>query len=157
MIDQDWVEAVIGLGPNLFYNSPMESCVVVCNRKKPAKRKGKVIFIDAVNEVTRERAQSFLKPEHQQHILDTFKTFADVPGFAKVATLAEITANAGNLSIPMYVKRLAAATSLDSNGQPASLKSSWAQWQTEGRSFWLQMDALVETLDGLVEQEASDA
>ena len=40
MIEQDWVEAVIGLGPNLFYNSPMESCVVVCNRKKPAKRKG---------------------------------------------------------------------------------------------------------------------
>jgi len=153
MIEQDWVEAVIGLGPNLFYNSPMESCVVVCNRKKAAKRKGKVMFIDAVNDVTRERAQSFLKPEHQQHILDTFKTFADVPGFAKVATLAEIDANAGNLSIPMYVKRLVAAASLDSNGQPTSLQSSWAQWQTEGRSFWLQMDALVETLDGLATTE----
>ena len=62
MIEQDWVEAVIGLGPNLFYNSPMESCIVICNRKKTAARKGKVIFIDAVNEVTRERAQSFLKP-----------------------------------------------------------------------------------------------
>ena len=153
MIEQDWVEAVIGLGPNLFYNSPMESCVVVCNRKKPAKRKGNVIFIDAVNDVTRERAQSFLKPEHQQHILDTFKAFADVPGFAKVATLAEVTANAGNLSIPMYVKRLAAAASLDSNGQPASLQSSWAQWQILGRSFWMQMDALVETLDGLVAED----
>ena len=152
MIEQDWVEAVIGLGPNLFYNSPMESCIVVCNRKKPAKRKRKVIFIDGLNEVTRERAQSFLKPEHQQRILDAFKTFSDVPGFARVATLAEITANAGNLSIPMYVKRLAAVASLDSNGQPASLQSSWAQWQTEGRSFWLQMDALVETLDGLISE-----
>lgn len=40
-----------------------------------------------------------MKPEHQQHILDTFKAFADVPGFAKAATLAEITANAGNLSL----------------------------------------------------------
>ena len=40
------VEAVIGLGPNLFYNSPMEACVVVCNRRKPAARKGKVLFID---------------------------------------------------------------------------------------------------------------
>jgi type I restriction enzyme M protein len=128
----------------------MESCVVVCNRKKPTNRKGKVIFIDAVNDVTRERAQSFLKSEHQQHILDTFKAFADVPGFAKVASLAEITANTGNLSIPMYVKRLAVAASLDSNGQPVSLPSSWAQWQTEGRSFWLQMNTLVETLDGLV-------
>ena len=68
MVEQDWVEAVIGLGPNLFYNSPMESCIVICNRKKTTARKGRVIFIDAVNEVTRERAQSFLKPEHQQRM-----------------------------------------------------------------------------------------
>mgnify|MGYP002682346669 CR=1 FL=1 len=48
MLELDWVEAVIGLGPNLFYNSPMESCVVVCNRRKPAARKGKVLFIAKV-------------------------------------------------------------------------------------------------------------
>ena len=115
LVEPDLVECVLGLGPNLFYNSPMEACVVICNRKKPPQRKGKVIFIDAVNEVTRERAQSFLKPEHQQRILAAFKTFADVPGFAKVATLAEIGANAGNLSIPLYVKRLAAVAT-DSKG-----------------------------------------
>ncbi len=62
MVEQDWVEAVIGLGPNLFYNSPMEACVVVCNRRKPAARMGKVLFIDALHSVTRERALSFLKP-----------------------------------------------------------------------------------------------
>ena len=157
MVEQDWVEAVIGLGPNLFYNSPMESCIVICNRKKAAARKGKVIFIDAVNEVTRERAQSFLKPEHQQRILTAYKTFADEPGFAKVATLAEIGANAGNLSIPLYVKRIAAAIATDSNGDAVSLRSAWDQWQTDGRAFWQQMDALVETLDGLVAQEAADA
>lgn len=128
---------------NLFYNSPMESCIVICNRKKVAARKGKVIFIDAVNEVTRERAQSFLKPEHQQRILTAYKTFADVPGFAKVATLAEIGANAGNLSIPLYVKRIAAAIATDSNGDAVSLRSAWDQWQTDGRAFWQQMDALV--------------
>ena len=157
MVEQDWVEAVIGLGPNLFYNSPMESCIVICNRKKVAARKGKVIFIDAVNEVTRERAQSFLKPEHQQRILNAYKTFADVPGFAKVATLTEIGANAGNLSIPLYVKRIAAAVATGSNGDTVSLRSAWDQWQTDGRAFWQQMDALVETLDGLVAQEAADA
>jgi len=148
MVEHDWVEAVIGLGPNLFYNSPMESCIVICNQKKPAARKGKVIFIDAVTEVTRERAQSFLKVEHQQNILNAFKQFADIPGFAKVVTLADITANAGNLSIPMYVKRMAAAPATDSNGDAVTLKSAWGQWQTEGRAFWLQMDALLEDLDG---------
>ena len=153
MVEHDWVEAVIGLGPNLFYNSPMESCIVICNRKKRAARKGKVIFIDAVNEVARERTQSFLTPVQQQRILDAYKKFADVPGFAKVATLAEIGANAGNLSIPLYVKRLAAAIATDSNGDTVSLRSAWDQWQNDGRTFWQQMDALVETLDGLVAEE----
>ncbi|NJA08347.1 SAM-dependent DNA methyltransferase [Methylococcaceae bacterium WWC4] len=151
MVEQDWVEAVIGLGPNLFYNSPMESCVVVCNRNKPVARKHKVLFIDALNEVTRERAQSFLKPEHQQRILDAFQAFADQPGFAKVVTLAELQAQACNLSIPLYVKRQTSNTkSADNSEQPASFADVWDNWQTKGRDFWQQMDALVETLDGLV-------
>ena len=108
-----------------------------------------MIFIDAVNEVARERAQSFLKSEHQQRILIAYKTFAEVPGFAKVASLAEIGANAGNLSIPVYVKRIAAAVVTDSNGDAVTLRSAWDQWQTDGRAFWQQMDTLVETLDGL--------
>jgi type I restriction enzyme M protein len=157
MIELDCVDAVIGLGPNLFYNSPMESCILVCNRNKPAARKGKVIFIDALNEVTRERAQSFLKPEHQQRILKAFKAFKDEPGFAKVATLADIAANAGNLSIPLYVKRVAAAPATQGNGQAVTLASAWDQWQTDGRAFWLQMDALVETLDGLSKNEGTHA
>ncbi len=157
MIEQDWVEAVIGLGPNLFYNSPMESCVVICNRRKPAAHKGKVIFIDALNEVTRERAQSFLKPEHQQRILQAFKAFVDEPGLAKVASVAEVVANAGNLSIPLYVKRVAAAHALGSDGQAVALRSAWDRWQADGRPFWQQMDALVETLDGLVQEGALDA
>ena len=40
MIELDWVEAVIGLGPNLFYNASMEACVVICRTKKPKARKG---------------------------------------------------------------------------------------------------------------------
>jgi type I restriction enzyme M protein len=153
MIAQDWVESVIGLGPNLFYNSPMESCILICNRKKPASRKGKVIFIDAVNEVTRERAHSFLKPEHQQYILAAFRNFVDAPGFAKVVTLVEIGTNAGNLSIPLYVKHTAAERAGDSNGDALSLRSSWDKWRTDGREYWLRMDALVEILEGQIAED----
>lgn len=149
MIEQDWVEAVIGLGPNLFYNSPMESCVLVCNRNKPANRKGKVIFIDAVNEVTRERAQSFLTVTQQQRVLVAYQTFAEESGFAKVATLADIEANANNLSIPLYVKKLNTAPAKDVNGEILSLNSAWEQWQNDGRVFWQQMDSLVDSLDNL--------
>ncbi|TAM43574.1 MAG: SAM-dependent DNA methyltransferase [Gammaproteobacteria bacterium] len=149
MIEQDWVEAVIGLGPNLFYNSPMESCVVVCNRRKPATRKGKVLFIDAVNEVTRERAQSFLKPEHQQRILQVFQTFAADDGFSAVATLDQIAGNAASLSIPLYVKRASSAANGNGAHETLSLRSVWEKWQSDGRAFWQSMDALAETLDGL--------
>ena len=117
MVEQDWVEAVIGLGPNLFYNSPMESCIVVCNRNKPTARKHKVLFIDALNEVTRERAQSFLKPEHQLRILDACQAFADQPGFAKVVTLTELQAQACNLSIPLYVKKLPSPAGRGAGGE----------------------------------------
>ena len=150
MLKLDWVEAVIGLGPNLFYNSPMEACIVVCNRRKQKVRKDKVLFIDALSEVTRERAQSFLKPEHQQRILRAFQAFADEPGLARVVTLAEITANASSLSIPLYVKRSTATAANSTAGEPPSLQAAWEQRQTEGRAFWLQMDALVETLDGML-------
>jgi len=151
MLEQDWVEAVIGLGPNLFYNSPMESCVVICNRRKPPERKGKVLFIDALNEVTRERAQSFLKPEHQQRILNAFHAFANEEGFSAVATLAQIATNGANLSIPLYVKRSATTTNANTSDQLVTLEAAWNKWQSDGRVFWQQMDALVETLDSLVD------
>jgi type I restriction enzyme M protein len=63
LIEADLIECVLGLGPNLFYNSPMEACVLVCRTQKPKNRRGKILFINAVNEVTRERAQSFLTDE----------------------------------------------------------------------------------------------
>jgi len=160
MVELDWVEAVIGLGPNLFYNSPMESCVVVCNRRKAAARKGKVLFIDALNEVTRERAQSFLKPEHQHRILQAFQTFTSEPGFAAVATLEQIAGNSANLSIPMYVKKLTSSAGRGAVGEgdaPASLAAAWAQWQSDGREFWRQMDTLVESLDRLSATDSESA
>jgi type I restriction enzyme M protein len=135
----------------------MEACIVVCNRHKRKARKGKVLFIDALNEVTRERAQSYLKPEHQERILKAFQAFVDESGFARVATLAEIQVNASSLSIPLYVKRTTASLAKTVDGDPPTLQTVWEQWQDEGRSFWLQMDALVETLDGIVNQETDHA
>jgi type I restriction enzyme M protein len=103
LLKADLIECVIGLGPNLFYNSPMEACILVCRMQKPKARKGKILFINAVNEVTRERAQSFLTEEHIQRILTAYQGFQDENGFTKVASLAEIRKLNGNLSIPLYV------------------------------------------------------
>jgi type I restriction enzyme M protein len=145
-----------GLGPNLVYNSPMEACVGVCRTRKPAARKGKVLFIDAVREVARERAQSFLKPEHQERILAAYKAFADAPGFARVATIAEMLAKDGNLSIPRYVRPTANGNG-NGGGDDRDLKKAWTTFETSGREFWQQMDELVVMLDGVVTGEAEDA
>ncbi len=103
LIEADLIECVLGLGPNLFYNSPMEACVVVCRTQKPKARRGKILFINAVNEVTRERAQSFLTDEHIQRVVRAYQDFKDEPGFTCVVPIEEIRAKDGNLSIPLYV------------------------------------------------------
>jgi type I restriction enzyme M protein len=103
LIEADLIECVLGLGPNLFYNSPMEACVVVCRTQKPKARRRKILFINAVNEVTRERAQSFLTDDHLQRIVRAYQEFKDEPGFTRVVPIEEIRAKEGNLSIPLYV------------------------------------------------------
>jgi len=134
LVDADLVDCVLGLGANLFYNSPMEACVMICRNNKPAKRRGQVIFIDAVNEVTRERSMSYLKPEHQGRVADAYHAFKDVEGFAKVASLADIRANDGNLSIPLYVRGKAVS---DEKGVYAAdgLKKAVKEWKESSKAL----------------------
>jgi type I restriction enzyme M protein len=106
MIEADVVEAVIGLGPNLFYNSPMEACILVCNKGKKKDRREKILFINAVNEVRRESAFSFLTDEHIARIHKVFVEFKNVNGFAKVASIKDVLANHGNMAISLYAHPL---------------------------------------------------
>jgi type I restriction enzyme M protein len=153
LIEADLVECVLGLGPGLFYNSPMEACVVICRSRKPKDRQRRILFIDAVNEIARDRAQSFLRPEHQQRILHAYRAFDDEPGFAAVASTDVVLANDGTLSIPRYVKKLRPHTV---GGHETSLAATWAAFDEMGREFWTQMDALVEMVDGVVAEGAND-
>jgi type I restriction enzyme M protein len=106
MIEEDFVDAVIGLGKNLFYNSSMESCLLVCRMKKPKERKGKIIFIDAKEEIKIERSSAYLKTEHIKRIADTYWQFKDVESFAKIVSNNNvIDEQKGNLSIQLYVKQ----------------------------------------------------
>jgi len=145
LVEADLVECVLGLGPGLFYNSPMEACFIVCRTKKPKKRVGKILLINAVDEVTRERAQSFLADDHQQKILDAYQAFVDAPGFAAVVTADDVLGKDGNLSIARYVKR-------NGNGGDKSdapdLATAWSAFEEQSREFWPQMDALVDMLEG---------
>ena len=127
LIEADVIECVLGLGPNLFYNSPMEACIVICRSNKPKERKGRILFINAVNEVTRERAQSFLTDEHIERVVAAYRDFKDGPGFTRVATLAEIRAKDSNLSIPLYVEPPSVNGTLDAK-ETAPLAGTINTW-----------------------------
>ena len=104
MIEEDLVECVIALGKNLFYNSIMESCLLITNNNKPAVRKGKVLFIDGRNELKREKTISYLLPEHIDKIHNAYLDFKNDEGFMYVATIDEIIKKDGSLNIPLYIK-----------------------------------------------------
>jgi len=106
MIEEDYVDAVIGLGKNLFYNSSMESCLLVCRMKKPKERQGKIIFIDSKDEIRLERSTAYLKDEHVKKISDAYHKFKETEGFASVVSTRDVLENYnGNLSIQLYVKQ----------------------------------------------------
>ena len=103
LVQKDLVECVIGIGKNLFYNSPMEACIVICRTSKPVSRRGRVMFINAKHEITRKNSQSYLEPEHIQKIADAYAVFEPIDGFAAVATIEEIATKDYSLGIPQYV------------------------------------------------------
>ncbi|MBD2774317.1 HsdM family class I SAM-dependent methyltransferase [Iningainema tapete] len=104
-IEDDLLEAVIGLPPGLFYNTGIPACILVmrgASVAKPEQRRGKVLFINADAEYQAGRAQNFLKPEHIQKIVSTFAAFVDVPRYAAVVTKDELAANDYNCNIRRY-------------------------------------------------------
>jgi type I restriction enzyme M protein len=150
LIEHDVVECILGLGPNLFYNSPMEACVVVCRMRKPPERQGRILFINAVNDVTRERAQSFLEEAHIQKILRAYQDFRNVEHFAQVVPLEEIHANQDNLNIAYYVRPASGGNGNGSTATDAapSLTEVIAEWEQSSRALRASMDELFATLDG---------
>lgn len=113
LVKSDVVECIIGLGANLFYNSPMEACILICRMNKRPDRRGQVLFINAINEVERKNAQSYLAEHHIKRIAAAYENYADDAGFAKVATIQDISENNFSLSIPLYVKTATGGVAAD--------------------------------------------
>ncbi|WP_095499386.1 type I restriction-modification system subunit M [Paraferrimonas haliotis] len=102
VIESDIIEAVIGLGKNLFYNSPMESCVIVLNCNKPEERKGKVLFINGVKHVTKERSHSLLGDQDLHTLCEAYFEPFKNNDICQLVSIDTIKSNNYNLSIPLY-------------------------------------------------------
>lgn len=105
MIESDLVECVIALGKNLFYNSSMESCLLITSNNKSEERKNKVLFIDARKHIEMKKTISFLLPKHIEKITGLYRDFKTCKEDSYVATVEQIIANDASLNIPLYVKK----------------------------------------------------
>src|SRR5206468_365311 len=106
-LEQDLIEAIIGLPPNLFYGASIPACVLVMrpnltgqspNPNKPENRRGQILFINADAEFHAGRAQNYLRPEHIEKIVSTYDRFEDVPGFSSSSSLSKTE--------PCYARRV---------------------------------------------------
>ncbi|THF70712.1 SAM-dependent DNA methyltransferase [Deinococcus sp. Arct2-2] len=104
LLNDDVLEAVIGLPANLFYGTGIPAAILILRHRgdKPAEREGKVLFINADAEFHSGRAQNYLRPEHIEKIASTYAAFHDVPGYARVVGREELRENDDNLNIRRY-------------------------------------------------------
>lgn len=105
LIETDLVECIIGIGKNLFFNSSMDACIIICNTHKKEERVNKILFIDAKNEVTRKDNFSYLEDKHIDKIVDAFRNYKSIDSFCSVVNKEDILNNDSKLSISLYVRK----------------------------------------------------
>jgi type I restriction enzyme M protein len=104
LVEKDHIEAIIGLGANLFFGTGIPACILVMRREgdKPAERQGKILFINADRDYEEGRAQNYLRAEHAEKVVQAFQNFEAVPGYSSIVTTAQIAAEDFNLNIRRY-------------------------------------------------------
>ncbi|RWX44028.1 N-6 DNA Methylase [Candidatus Electrothrix aarhusensis] len=142
MVEADLVECVIGLGPNLFYNSPMEACLLITRTRKAADRQGKVLFINAVKEVRQDKTIGFLEDAHIERIFNAYQAFTDQEDFAALVTTEEILEKNGNMAINRYVR----SERFQSNNS-VSFEEAYAGWQASSNELQSSMTELFKVLE----------
>lgn len=139
VIESDIIEAVIGLGPNLFYNSPMESCVVVLRHNKPAERKNKILFINGVEQVTREQAHSSLSDDNLEVLTQSYFEPEKQSGITALVDIEGIRVNQYSLSIPLYVQN-------DSGHEVHDIEHAIEDWKVSRVKLKKQTNKLFNSL-----------
>ena len=140
MIESDQIEAVIGVGANLFYNSPMEAMILVGNTNKPAERKGKVLFVNGKDDVIDNKGLAYLTTEHIKKLYQAYKDFTDIPHYSTVVTNEDILALDGNMNINFYVKK-------DNSDSDICFSTALSDWQKSGDDLKASMNKLFEAAE----------
>ena len=149
MIEEDLVECVIGLGPNLFYNSPMEACLLITRTNKPEHKKGKILFINAVKEVKQEKNMGYLEQHHIDKIFSSYQAFESQQDFSELVSNEEVLEKKGNMAINLYIR----PGSLK-NDNETSLPDAFKQWQDSSLQLTQSMQHLFEELSQTIKPQS---
>jgi type I restriction enzyme M protein len=127
LLEQDMLEAVVGLGPNIFYGTQLAACVMVFKKHKDADKKNKVLFIDASDQVRVGRAQNYLEPNNVNQIFDWVNAYQDVENYVKIASKDDLLENDYNLNIPLYVEKIIEDNLPSVEEALSDLKTAWGE------------------------------
>ena len=105
LLENDLLEAVIGLPSNLFYGTGIPACILIFNREKEEERKGKVLFIDGSDEYQEGKSQNYLRNKDLGEIVTAFDQYENIEKYARIVSLEEIKENDYNLSISRYIDK----------------------------------------------------
>jgi type I restriction enzyme M protein len=103
LLEQDLIEAVVGLAPNLFYGTGLAACILVLRARKQPETAGKVLICDASSLFRKDRAQNHLEPQHAEQIVGWYENFEDVEDHCRVVSVGEIEQEGWTLNISRYV------------------------------------------------------
>mgnify|MGYP001163301481 CR=1 FL=1 len=135
LLEMDLLEAVIGLGSNIFYGTQLAACILVFKKSKPTDRKGTVLFIDGSEQIRVGRAQNFLEKEHVTQIFEWYKIYQDVENFVKVVSMSQIIENDYNLNIPLYIEKTIEDNLPSVEEAMIELKHAWKESQQAEEKF----------------------
>jgi len=134
VLDMDVIEAVLGLGPNLFYGAGLAACILVCRKKKNPERQRKTLIVDGSALFRRGRNQNTLEPEHVEELFRTYEAFTDIEGLSRVVQLDDIRGQSGSLNISAYVSKIIEERIPTVAEATAALKAALDQaWAAEDR------------------------
>ncbi|MDM1362503.1 type I restriction-modification system subunit M [Myroides marinus] len=135
LLEMDLLEAVIGLGANIFYGTQLAACVLVFKKQKEKTKKNKVLFIDGSDQIRLGRAQNFLEREHVDQLFTWYTNYQNVENYVQVVEMQQIIENDYNLNIPLYIDKVIEDNLPSVEEAMKQLKDAWAESQEAEKKF----------------------
>jgi type I restriction enzyme M protein len=103
ILEEDLLEAVIGLPSNLFFGASIPACLFIVNKNKLTERKGKVFFLYGANDYLEGKNQNKLRKEDIEKIFNAYRGYRTIEKYCRPVSLDEIRTNDHNLNITRYI------------------------------------------------------